>query len=102
MKDETRIRLHDEQLREPNAYGRAMDEALAESPPVIKWELRPGGIRVAVSVDDPHTVKPLKRKKPKQPKAPREPEPEAYEIAERFRKHIADNTPLMRAARTEI
>ena len=29
-------------------------------------------------------------------------EDEAYEVAERFRKHRADNTPLLAAARTEI
>lgn len=63
MKTETLIRHHDEQMHGENAYSRAMDEALAEDPPVIEWVKGPGGVAVAASVYDPHTVTPNKPKR---------------------------------------
>lgn len=103
-----------------NSYTREMDAALAESPPEIRWERR-NGVMVAIEVHDPHAAT-AKRA----PKAERKPptnaerraaveqwelarlrvvesmRDEADEVAERFRKHRAENTPLMTAARTEI
>lgn len=37
-----------------NAYERQMAAALEANPPVIVWELAPGGIRVPVYINDPH------------------------------------------------
>lgn len=105
-----------------------MDKALTERPPVIVWESR-GGVQVAVEVNDPHTEN-RKRGRTKKPAEPKKARPitaaaykaalaahaleleeaqrrrlesmqtEADDVAERFRKHRADNTDLMKAART--
>lgn len=86
----------------PNSYARDMDAALAESPPEIRWERR-SGVMVAIEVDDPHTATKTAAQRLEQARLRlRKHQQEADEVAERFRKHRVDNTPLMNAARTEI
>lgn len=89
-----------------NNYEREMTRAIAANPPVIVWVKDRRGIMRAASVMDPHA----------ETKAAREwdarmvqdevtlasMQQEADEVAERFRKHRADNTTLMTAARTAI
>lgn len=105
-----------------NIYRTAMDEALEADPPVIEWRKNRRGVYEAVKVLDPHAdTTPgaqARRLRASAEVAERVAaavqaerqrlqvlelmQQEAAEVVERFRKHRADNTPLMAAARTEI
>lgn len=103
--------------RKPRAYHKAatnkdqaeMDALLEANPPVIQWEKR-NGVMHAVHVDDPHAETKTAARAERlraQEQADREcaldlMQQEADEVAERLRKHRADNSPLMAAARTEL
>lgn len=110
------------EMDQRNAYERDMDEALEADPPQIVWRKDNHGILRAVSVSDRHaegtTAAQARRLRAAAEIAEREEaarqaeitrlqvlelmQAEADEVAERFRKHRADNTPLMSAARREI
>lgn len=84
-----------------------MDAALKAQPPVIVWRKNKRGVMVAVEVNDPHAERSIEaqaeRLRASAARAERElMEDEAREVAERLRKHRADNTPLMVAARSAI
>jgi hypothetical protein len=89
-----------------NVYERAMAEALEADPPVIVWRKDKGGVRRAVEVRDPHAETKAQRewddRMARERAALEAMEEEAREVAERFRQYRANNTPLMRAARTEL
>lgn len=90
-----------------NTYETEMDAALRTQPPVIVWKPNGKGILVAVEVRDPHTERSIQaqseRLRASADRAERDLfEQEAREVAERFRKYRADNSPLMTAARTAI
>lgn len=105
-------------------YEMEASAALEANPPVIVWRRKNNGVWVHVSIDDPHaeTKSELRRTRQLEADAARAREreiaaeqverlrkdvlelmqAEADEVAERFRKHRADNTPLMSAARRSI
>jgi len=90
-----------------NLHCEEMDRLLEKAPPIIRWEKNKRGVMVAVEVHDPHgetsTTGQANRLRASADRAERElMEDEAREVAERFRKHRANNTPLLAAARTEI
>lgn len=105
-----------------NRHEQEMDAALEKNPPVIVWRKDKHGIQRAVSVKDPHaeasTAAQAQRMRRSAEVAEREEaarqaeitrlqvlqlmQDEAAEVAERFRKHRADNTPLLTSARREI
>lgn len=98
---------------------REWGEVLDRDPPKITWRRKPNGVFVATSVHDPHAdtspgaqagrlraaADEAEREYAAQQAERarleflREMREEADEVAERFRKHRADNTPLMTAAR---
>lgn len=99
-----------------------MDEALAKRPPEILWRKDKHGILRAAEVRDPHaettTAAQARRLRAAAEIAEREEaarqaeitrlqvlqlmQDQAAEVVEHFRKHRADNTPLMSAARRSI
>lgn len=87
-----------------NRVRTAMDEALAANPPKIVYRKGKGGIYHAIEVRDPHaeTTAQLEwdARMAREEEALAAMREEADEVAERFRKHRADNTPLLAAART--
>lgn len=113
-----------------NLHCQEMDRLLEKAPPVIKWAKNKHGVMVHVEIDDPHTES-RKRGRAKA-EAPMKARPltaaaykaalaaralelrearerrleamqtEADEVAERFRKHHAENTPLLNAARSAL
>lgn len=93
--------------RPNNIHHIEMDAALAERPPVIKWAKNKRGVMVAVEIHDPHAEKSTEaqaeRLRDNAARYEREAlelmEDEAREVAERFRKYRADNSPLQAAAR---
>ena len=111
-----------------NLHCEEMDAALAAQPPEIVWVKNKRGVMVATEVRDPHSET-RKRGRAKAPKKARpltaaaykatlaahalelrearerrleSMQTEADEVAERFRKHHAENTPLLNAARRSI
>jgi hypothetical protein len=75
-----------------------MDKALEECPPQIVWRNDKGGIKRAVSVQDPHAEGP-------QWKRDREPEPrylEYLDIVEEVKASECTDENLLNAARTDI
>jgi hypothetical protein len=90
-----------------NTYETEMDAALKAQPPVIVWRTNRKGIQVAVKVQDPHAERSIEAQADRLRASAAHAErglieEEAYEVAERFRKHRADNSPLMAAARRAI
>ena len=90
-----------------NTYEAEMDEALAAHPPEIVWKKNRHGVLVAMKVRDPHAERSIEaqaeRLRASAAHIERDLiEEEAAEVAERFRRYRADNTPLMVAARTAI
>lgn len=89
-----------------NAYERQMEAALNANPPKITWRKGKDGIFRATAVRDPHAE--TKAQREWDERISREQvallamQEEADAAAERLRKHRADNTPLMSAARSEI
>lgn len=81
-------------------------EALDANPPVITWRKNNRGIWVATSVRDPHAETGAQRawdeRMAREERLLDAMEDEAREVAERFEKHRAYNTPLQIAARTQI
>lgn len=94
------------QSKTSNVETRKYDEVIAANEPKILWRKNKRGVFVAVAIEDPHAE--TKRDVAAQQaealrlRALELMEEEAREVTERFRKHRADNTPLMAAARTEI
>ena len=84
----------------------AWDEALDANPPKIVWHKGKDGIFRAIAVRDPHAE--TKAQREWDERISREQvallamQEEADAAAERLRKHRADNTPLLSAARSEI
>lgn len=81
------------------------DEALDRNPPVIVWAKGKHGIQVAVEVHDPHAERSSEAQAERLRRSALRAEwdameDEAREVAERFLKHRADNSPLQAAART--
>lgn len=93
-----------------NAHSREMDEALAKAEPVIVWRKNNHGVMVHVSIDDPHAEGGSAADRERRQYAyavaldgqRAAMELEAHEVADRFEKHRADNTPLMNAARSQL
>jgi hypothetical protein len=105
-----------------NNYEREMAKALDANPPKIVWRKDKHGVMRAESVMDPHaettTAAQARRLRyaameAEQKEAARQAEitrlqvlqlmqDQADEVVERFRKHRADNTPLLTSARREI
>lgn len=89
-----------------NRHCREMDEALEANPPQITWRKNSHGVMVAVSVNDPHAegrgTESRQRYAYTLEAESMAAEQQAREVADRFRRHHAENTPLMIAARTEI
>jgi hypothetical protein len=89
-----------------NGYELAMAEALEADPPVIVWRKDKGGVKRPVKVKDPHAETQAQRdwdeRMAREEARLAALQEHADEIAERIRKHTADNTPLMAAARAEI
>lgn len=99
-------------------WGKVLDD----EPPKITWRRKPNGVFVATSVHDPHAdTSPgaqagrlrAAAEEAERGYAAQQAERERLEVlrlmrdqadgvAERFRKHRADNTPLMTAARTAL
>ena len=114
-----------------NLHCEEMDRLLEKAPPVIKWVKNKHGVMVHVEINDPRTEN-RKRGRAKKAEAPKKARPltaaaykaalaahalelrearerrlesmqtEADEVAERFRKHHAENTQLLNAARRPI
>lgn len=86
------------------------DAILEKRPPKILWKKNRHGVMEAVLIEDPHTETASEVRAERlraQEQADREcaldlMQQEADEVAERLRKHRADNSPLMAAARTEL
>lgn len=87
-------------MNRPNSYRREMDKALEARPPVIVWGKGPGGIKVAVSVVDPHVDHPgrARRRRPPEPVEPFRPEDIDYID---YVPECTDES-LLNAARTQI
>lgn len=89
-----------------NRYTDAYEQAIAANPPRIVWRMKPNGIRVAVSVHDPHMETKAQRewdeRMASEEAALAAMEQQAREVAARFERHRADNTSLMNAARRSI
>jgi len=86
-----------------NTYEAEMTKALEKHPPEIVWRKNNRGILVAVEVHDPHGETTIQAQAARlRASADRAERAEAYEVAERFRKHRANNTPLMTAARSVL
>lgn len=103
-----------------SAHNPQFDAELDRNPPVIRWAKNKRGVMVAVEVRDPHCETSAQAQAERLDKwadridreeAARHAEAmrlqvvalmetEAAEVAERFRQHRADNTYLMRAARS--
>lgn len=105
-----------------NTYEQDMQRALDANPPEIVWKKDRRGVMRAVEVNDPHAeasaaaqAQRLRRSAEvaEREEAARQAEvsrlqvlrlmqDEAAEVVERFRKHRADNAPLLTSARREI
>ena len=105
--------------RGDNIHCREMDKALEKCPPVIKWEKNKRGVMVAVEINDPHAERSIDaqvdRLYASADRADRAAaaktteqarlrlvemlQEEADQVADRFKTHRANNTPLLNAAR---
>lgn len=89
-----------------NHYEWEMARALDANPPTIVWRKGKDGILRAVEIQDPHAETGAQRawdeRMAREEAALDAMEEYSREVAERFRQHRADNTPLMASARRAI